>query len=160
MNVDLELYRVFYTVAKNKHMTKASEELHISQPAISQSIKKLEAQLGGTLFIRSNKGMELTSEGKMFYNYIKSALELINNAENEFTSFKDLSKGKINIGASTTLTKIVIMDAIKKFHIDYPNIEINITNNLTHDLIIDLQRGKLDFVIYNEGDVKEKKHYN
>lgn len=48
------------------------------------------------------------------------------------------------------------MDAIKKFHIDYPNIEINITNNLTHDLIIDLQRGKLDFVIYNEGDVKEK----
>ena len=156
MNVDLELYRVFYTVAKNKHMTKASEDLHISQPAISQSIKKLEAQLGGTLFIRSNKGMELTSEGKMFYNYIKSALELINNAENEFTSFKDLSKGKINIGASTTLTKIVIMDAIKKFHIDYPNIEINITNNLTHDLIIDLQRGKLDFVIYNEGDVKEK----
>lgn len=96
-------------------MTKASEELHISQPAISQSIKKLEVQLGGTLFIRSNKGMELTSEGKMFYNYIKSALELINNAENEFTSFKDLSKGKINIGASTTLTKIVIMDAIKNF---------------------------------------------
>ena len=90
MNIDLELYRVFYTVAKNKHMTKASEELHISQPAISQSIKKLEVQLGGTLFIRSNKGMELTSEGKMFYNYIKSALELINNAENEFTSFKDL----------------------------------------------------------------------
>ena len=61
MNVDLELYRVFYTVAKHKHMTKASEELHISQPAISQSIKKLEDQLGGTLFLRSNKGMKLTS---------------------------------------------------------------------------------------------------
>ena len=67
MNTDLELYRVFYTVAKHKHMTKASEELHISQPAISQSIKKLEDQLGGTLFLRSNKGMELTEEGKMFY---------------------------------------------------------------------------------------------
>ena len=53
MNVDLELYRVFYMVAKNKHMTKASEELHISQPAISQSIKKLEEQLGGTLFLRA-----------------------------------------------------------------------------------------------------------
>ena len=89
MNVDLELYRVFYTVAKHKHMTKASEELHISQPAISQSIKKLEDQLGGTLFLRSNKGMDLTSEGKMFYEYVKGALELINNAENEFTSFKD-----------------------------------------------------------------------
>ena len=67
MNVDLELYRVFYVVAKHKHMTRASEELHISQPAISQSIKKLEEQLGGTLFLRSNKGMELTEEGKMFF---------------------------------------------------------------------------------------------
>ena len=71
MNIDLELYKVFYIVAKNKHMTKASEELHISQPAISQSIKKLEDQLGGTLFLRSNKGMELTEEGKMFMNMLK-----------------------------------------------------------------------------------------
>lgn len=155
MDVDLELYKVFYVVAKNNHMTRASEELHISQPAISQSIKKLEQQLGGTLFIRSNKGMELTSEGKMFYDYVKGALELINNAENEFTSFKDLSKGEIKIGASTTLTKIVLMDAIKEFHKDYPNINISISNDLTSNLIIDLQKGKLDFVIFNEGDVKE-----
>ena len=155
MNIDLELYRIFYIVAKHKHMTRASEELHISQPAISQSIKKLEEQLDGTLFIRSNKGMELTSEGKMFYDYVKGALELINNAENEFTSFKDLSKGKIKIGASTTLTKIILIDALKKFHKDYPNIEINITNDLTSNLLIDLNKGKLDFVIFNEGDIKE-----
>lgn len=155
MNIDLELYRVFYVVAKNKHMTRASEELHISQPAISQSIKKLEEQLGGPLFIRSNKGMELTNEGKMFYDYVKGAIELINNAENEFTSFKDLSKGEIKIGASTTLTKIILMDAIKRFHNDYPNININITNDLTSNLIIDLQKGKLDFVIFNEGNIKD-----
>ena len=155
MNIDLELYRVFYVVAKHKHMTRASEELHISQPAISQSIKKLEDQLGGTLFLRSNKGMELTSEGEMFFDYVKGALELINNAENEFTSFKDLSKGNIKIGASTTLTKIILMDAVKKFHKDYPNINIDITNDLTSNLIIDLEKGKLDFVIYNEGNIKE-----
>ena len=155
MNIDLELYRVFYIVAKHKHMTKASEELHISQPAISQSIKKLEDQLGGTLFLRSNKGMELTEEGKMFYDYVKGALELINNAENEFTSFKDLSKGEINIGCSTTLTKLVLMDSLKRFHIDYPNININITNDLTSNLINDLKLGKLDFVIFNESNIKE-----
>ena len=155
MNVDLELYRVFYTVAKNKHMTKASEELHISQPAISQSIKKLEDQLGGTLFLRSNKGMELTEEGKMFYEYVKGALELINNAENEFTSFKDLSKGEIKIGCSTTLTKLVLINALKDFHLDYPNININITNDLTSNLINDLKLGKLDFVIFNESNIKE-----
>ena len=155
MNVDLELYKVFYAVAKHKHMTKASEELHISQPAISQSIKKLEDQLGGTLFLRSNKGMELTEEGKMFYEYVKGALELINNAENEFTSFKDLSKGEVKIGCSTTLTKLVLINALKDFHLDYPNININITNDLTSNLINDLKLGKLDFVIFNESNIKE-----
>lgn len=155
MNVDLELYRVFYTVAKHKHMTRASEELHISQPAISQSIKKLEDQLGGTLFLRSNKGMELTEEGKMFYEYVKGALDLINNAEHEFTSFKDLSKGEIKIGCSATLTKLVLMDVLRDFHIDYPNINIIITNGLTSNLINDLKLGRLDLVIYNESNIKE-----
>lgn len=155
MNIDLELYRTFYVVAKNKHMTKASEELHISQPAISQSIKKLEDQLNGTLFLRSNKGMELTEEGKMFYEYVKGALELIDNAEKEFTSFKNLDKGEIKIGCSTTLTKLILMDAIEKFHKDYPNININITNDLTSDLINNLKLGKLDFVIFNESNIKE-----
>lgn len=159
MNVDLELYRVFYVVAKNKHMTKASEELHISQPAISQSIKKLEEQLGGILFLRSNKGMQLTEEGKMFYEYVKGALTLINNAENEFTSFKTLSKGEIKIGCSTTLTKLILIDVLKKFHKEYPNININITNDLTSNLIKKLKIGKLDFVIFNESNVKENSLY-
>lgn len=159
MNVDLELYKVFYVVAKNKHMTRASEELHISQPAISQSIKKLEDQLGGTLFLRSNKGMELTEEGKMFYEYVKGALELIGHAENEFTSFKDLSKGEIKVGCSTTLTKLILMDALENFHKDYPNININIVNGLTSNLINDLKLGKLDFVIFNESNVKENNLY-
>ena len=156
MNVDLELYKVFYIVAKNKNMTKASNELHISQPAISQSIKKLESQLGGTLFLRSNKGMELTKEGEMFYEYIKGALNLINNAEIEFTSFKDLSQGEVKIGASTTLTKLLLTNPLKKFHQDYPNINIQIKNDLTNNLINDLKQGKLDFVILTENPTLEK----
>lgn len=155
INVNLELYKIFYVVAKNKNMTKASEELHISQPAISQTIRKLEDQLDGTLFLRSNKGMKLTEEGKMFYEYVKGALELINNAENEFTSFKDLSKGEIKIGCSTTLTKLVLLEAIKKFHSDYINVNIEIINDLTSNLINDLKLGKLDFVIFNESNIKE-----
>lgn len=151
MNVDLELYRIFYVVAKNKHMTRASEELCISQPAISQSIKKLEDQLGGTLFIRSNKGMELTKEGEMFFDYIKGALDLITSAENEFTSFKNLDKGVVRIGVSTTLTKLVLMDTVEEFHKLYPNVEIKIVNGLTDNLLLDLEKGKIDFVIFNEG---------
>jgi DNA-binding transcriptional LysR family regulator len=99
--------------------------------------------------------MELTEEGKMFYEYVKGALELINNAEHEFTSFKDLSKGEIKIGCSTTLTKLILMDTLKEFHKDYPNININITNDLTSNLINSLKLGKLDFVIFNESNIKE-----
>lgn len=155
MNINLELYRIFYIVAKNKHMTNASKELMISQPAISQSIKKLEAQLEGTLFNRSNKGMRLTEEGKMLFEYISQALDLIQIAENKFTYFKNLLQGEIKIGISTSLTKIVLLDALKDFHIDFPNIILNITNGLTKDLILDLQLGKLDFVIFNESNIKE-----
>jgi len=158
MNVDLELYRIFYVVAKNKHMTRASEELHISQPAISQSIKKLESQLGGTLFLRSNKGMELTKEGKMFYDYIKGALTLIQNAENEFTSFKTLKTGEVKIGCSTTLTKLLLSKTIEEFHQKYPSIDLMITNELTSNLLLDLEKGKLDFVIFNEGKTSANIH--
>ena len=94
-------------------------------------------------------------KGKMFYEYVKGALELISNAENEFTSFKDLSKGEIKIGCSTTLTKLMLLEPLKQFHIDYPNINIKIENNLTSNLITSLKLGKLDFVIFNEGDIQE-----
>lgn len=152
MNVNLELYKIFYKVAKYKHMSKAANELFISQPAVSQAIKKLENQLGGTLFLRSNKGLELTEEGKMLYSYISGVMDLINNAENEFSNFKELKNGEIKIGVSTTLTKLVLSKNLKEFTEHYPNINIIITNDLTANLILDLQKGKLDFIIFNEGD--------
>lgn len=156
MNVNLELYKTFYVVAKYKHMTKASEELHVSQPAISQAIKKLEEELGGALFFRSNKGMDLTKEGEMFYSYVSGALKLINDAENEFGSFKRLTKGELKIGCSASLTKLVLLQALKEFHQDYPGIKINVVNELTSNLISDLKLGKLDFVIFNESNIKEE----
>ncbi len=152
MIVNLELYRIFYKVAKYKHMSKAANELFISQPAVSQAIKKLESQLGGTLFLRSNKGLELTKEGEMLYSYISGVIDLINNAENEFSNFKELKAGEIKIGVSTTLTKLVLSKSLKEFAEYYPNINIIIVNDLTSNLILDLQKGKLDFIIFNEGD--------
>ena len=88
MNIDFELYRIFYVVANNGNISKAAKELLISQPAVSKAIKNLEEQLGGTLFIRTKRGVNLTNEGKEFYNYIKSAIENIYNAENKFTELK------------------------------------------------------------------------
>ncbi len=149
MNIDFELYRIFYVVANNGNITKASQELLISQPAVTKSIKKLEDSLGGQLFVRTKKGVTLTEEGKEIYYYIKNAIEYINNAENKFTNLKQLNTGNIRIGVSTTLAKNFLMPHLKDFHRLYPNIKIEINNSLTTDLIEYLRKGTLDIVILN-----------
>ena len=152
MNIDFELYRIFYVVANHCNITKASEELNISQPAISKSIKNLEEQLGGQLFVRTKRGVVLTSEGKEFYNYIKQAIEYINNAENKFTDLINLETGNIKIGITTTLTKEFLLPYLEKFHSLYPKIDIQITTNLTSNLISKLRNGLIDIVILNIND--------
>lgn len=149
MNIDFELYRIFYVVANHCNITKASEELSISQPAISKSIKNLEEQLGGQLFVRTKRGVVLTEEGKEFYNYIKQAIEYINNAENKFTDLINLETGCIKIGISTTLTKEFLLPYLEEFHSLYPKIDIQIITNLTSDLMPKLRNGLIDIVILN-----------
>lgn len=152
MNIDFELYRIFYVVANHSNITKASEELSISQPAISKSIKNLEEQLGGQLFVRTKRGVVLTEEGKEFYNYIKQAIEYINNAENKFTDLINLETGCIKIGISTTLTKEFLLPYLEEFHSLYPKIDIQIITNLTSDLIPKLRNGLIDLVVLNLND--------
>ena len=152
MNIDFELYRIFYVVANHCNITKASEELSISQPAISKSIKNLEEQLGGQLFVRTKRGVVLTEEGKEFYDYIKQAIEYINNAENKFTDLINLETGCIKIGISTTLTKEFLLPYLEEFHSLYPKIDIQIITNLTSDLMPKLRNGLIDIVILNLND--------
>jgi len=149
MNIDFELYRIFYTVANHKNITKASEELNISQPAISKSIKNLEEQLGGQLFVRTKRGVILTEEGKEFYNYIKQAIEYISNAENKFTELINLETGCIKIGISTTLTKEFLLPYLEEFHRLYPKIDIQIITNMSSELFPKLRNGLIDIIILN-----------
>ncbi len=149
MNIDFELYRIFYTVANYNNITKASEELHISQPAISKSIKKLENSLGGDLFFRTKRGVVLTEEGKEFYNYIKQAIEFINNAESKFTEMINLETGIIKIGVSVTLTQNFLLPYLEKFHNLYPNIDIQIITNAGYELINKLRNGLIDLIVLN-----------
>ena len=149
MNINFELYRVFYTVANTKNITKAAEELMISQPAISKSIKSLEEQLGGQLFIRTKRGVILTDEGKEFYTYISRAMEYISNAENKFTDLINLNTGTIKIGISSTLTKEFLIPYLEEFHEKYPNIDIQIVTNLSSELIPKLKNGLIDLIILN-----------
>ena len=152
MNIDFELYRIFYTVANHKNITKAAKELNISQPAISKSIKNLEEQLGGQLFVRTKRGVMLTEEGKEFYNYIKQAIEYISNAENKFTELINLETGCIKIGISSTLTKEFLLPYLEEFHRLYPKIDIQIMTNISSELFPKLRNGLIDIIILNLND--------
>ena len=148
MNINFELYRVFYAVANTGNITKAVEQLMISQPAISKSIKHLEEQLGGQLFIRTKRGVILTDEGREFYYYIKQAMEYIYNAENKFTDLINLNTGTIKIGISTTLTKQFLIPYLEEFHKKYPKIDIQIVTNVSSELIPKLNSNHIKMKSY------------
>ena len=149
MNVNLELYKVFYYVAKNESITRAANELAISQPAISKSIKTLEEQINAQLFIRKRDGVVLTEIGETIYKKVKEAIELIDSAENDIESITKLNSGIINIGASKTIIHEYLMPYIKKFHKEYPNIKIRIFTDKTADLIKKTKMGLIDVFITN-----------
>ena len=160
MNIDFELYRIFYTVANNKNITKASIELNISQPAISKSIKNLEEQLGGKLFVRTKRGVTLTEEGLEFYNYIKQAIEYISNAESKFTELINLETGCIRIGIGSTLTREFLLPYLEEFHKLYPKIDIEIITNMSSELFPKLRNGLIDIIILNLNEKNYGKDIN
>lgn len=149
MNISLDYYKIFYVVAKSGNITKASNELLISQPAISKCIKQLEEQLGGQLFVRTKRGVVLTEEGEEFYKYIEQAIEFINNAENKFSEMIHLETGIIKIGISTTLTKKFLLPYLETFHKLYPKIKIQIRTAISSRLFSLLRQGLVDLVIVN-----------
>lgn len=152
MNINLEYYKIFYEVAKEQNITKASENLNISQPAISKTIKLLEEKLGGTLFVRTKKGVILTEEGKEFYSYIIKAMEYINSAENKFSDLINLETGVIKIGINSTLTKEFLLSYLEIFNKSYSKIDIQITNGITSHLINELKNRLIDIVFLNLND--------
>lgn len=157
MNINFELYKVFYEVANEKSISKGAEKLLISQPAVTQSIKTLEAELGGQLFIRTPKGVVLTEEGQTLYNYISEGMRYFINGTNKFTSLKELESGSINIGATTIISEQYLMPYLKKFYNMYPNVTINIINDLTDNLIKKLRNGDIDILIMSMNNDDSKK---
>ena len=148
MNISLDLYKVFYCVAKNKSVTKASKELMISQPAVSKSIKTLENQMNEKLFERRNDGVELTEPGKLIYQKVENALSLIENAETDIKLMQNMESGSLRIGVSKTIIDEFLMKYITEFHNKYPKIKLEIiTDNV--DLIKKYELGLVDVVFTN-----------
>ena len=145
--IDFELYKIFYTVAKYSNITRAAEALFISQPAVTMSIKKLEELLDTTLFVRNKRGVTLTTEGNVLYEHVASAMENIKIGENRLTSLKTLETGNIRIGIGSTLTKHFLVKYLESFHKKHPKITINIDTSMTAEVLKKLNDGKLDVAI-------------
>ena len=150
MDINYEYYKVFYYVAKQKSITLAAEKLCISQPAVSQSIKQLENRLNSKLFIRTSKGVELTPESKMLYSYIAKGCEFFETGTNKFVEVLNLDCGEIRIGASDMTLKFFLIPFLEKFHIEYPNVVIKVSNAPTPTTIEHLLHGKIDFGVVSE----------
>ncbi|MZQ81225.1 LysR family transcriptional regulator [Paenibacillus sp. 5J-6] len=149
MNFNMEWYRVFYWTAKFGSLTKAAEKLHITQPAVSHTLKQLEQSLGGLLFFRTKKGVTLTTEGEVLFKYVEQAMHFIEIGEKKISDMHELIHGEINIGASDTLCKQYLLPHLEKFHKQFPDIKIHVTNRTTPETITLLKEGKIDFGIVN-----------
>mgnify|MGYP000500588998 FL=1 len=144
MSVKLELYRVFKEVAEAGNITAAAQTLFISQSAVSQSIKQLEAELQTRLFARNSRGVTLTADGRMLYEYVRSAMGLLETGEEKLSQSRDLQMGHLTIGASDTVTSQFLLPYLDRFHRQYPAIHIQIVSGRSHKVLGLLQSGKVD----------------
>ena len=149
MDINYELYKVFYHVANTLSFSEASKQLFISQSAVSQSIKVLEKKLNQTLFIRSTKRVQLTPEGEILLKHIEPAIHLIQKGENQLLEANTLNGGQLRIGASDTICRYFLIPYLQQFHIQYPNVHIKVTNQTSIECAHLLESGQVDFIVTN-----------
>ena len=149
MITKLDLYKVFCQVGKSKSFSKASKELYMTQPAVSQAIMQLERELDIRLFNRTPKGVTLTNEGSLLFEYINSAINLISTGEEKILEFKDLAVGELKIGVGDTISKYFLLQYLEVFHNKYPNLKFKIINGTTIELCALIKSGEIDIAICN-----------
>ena len=160
---NLNLYRVFIEVAKSKNISKASEKLFISQPAVSFSLKELEKQLNQKLFLRKTKGVELTTFGKILYDKVVGVIEELEGAENLASKYSNAQMGVLRIGANSSNVNQLLFEYLTKFAKKYPNIQVIMNRGKADELIKQLNNNELDVIFVDNCKMAEKfemlKHY-
>ena len=149
MDINYELYKVFYYVASSLSFSEASKKLFISQSAVSQSIKTLEKKLGQSLFIRSTKKVQLTPAGSLLLKHIEPAMNLIARGENQLLDSSTLGLGQLHIGASDTICRYFLVPYLKEFHKKFPNVPIKVTNATSIQCVELLDQRKVDLIVTN-----------
>ena len=147
MDVNFEYYKIFYYVARYKNFTKAAQALGSSQPNVTRAMNCLEQQINSTLFVRNNRGIQLTPEGEKLYIRVTAAMTQLMAAEEELADSASLSHGSISIGASETALNIFLLDKLKAFHMVNPGIRLKIYNHSTPEAVDAVKNGLVDFAV-------------
>ena len=149
MDINYELYKVFYYVATSLSFSEASKRLYISQSAVSQSIKTLERKIGQPLFIRSTKKVQLTPAGELLLQHIEPAMNLIRRGEEQIQSVSETKLGQLHIVASDTICRYFLVPYIQKFHQAHPDVPIKVTNATSKSCVDLLEHGQVDIIFSN-----------
>ena len=147
MTTNLEYYKVFYHVATCGSLTEAAQKLNVSQPAVSQAIRQLEASLKVKLFKRVSKGVGLTKEAEALYEHVKRAYAEIEAGEEKIRQLISLDEGEVRVGASDMTLKYFLLPYLERFHELYPKIKIVVTNAPTPETLENLKNHTVDFGI-------------
>ena len=145
----LDLYKVFCQVGQSASFSQAARELYMTQPAVSQAIMQLEQELDIRLFNRTPKGVSLTPEGSLLFDYATSAINLLHVGEEKILEFKNLTAGELKIGVGDTISRYFLLPYLEHFHNRYPNIKFRIENGTTLELCALLKSGEVDIVVCN-----------
>ncbi len=154
MIVSYDYYRVFYDVARYGSVSQAAKATFNDQPSMTRTIKKLEAALGCPLFLRSQKGMRLTPEGKRLYEHVRIAAEHLDAGEAELTEERDLQSGAVYIAASEVALRCLLLPVLKKYRLLYPGIHIRISNHSTPQAVAALTDGTADIAVVTAPTVR------
>lgn len=139
--IDFELYRIFVAVAKEENITRASNKLNISQPAITKQIKNLENQLSMKLLERKSNGVILTEDGQKLYEKLKNPIEELNRIDEQIGKSKT-----INIGTHNHMGGLIFGESINQYTLKYPEVDLNLICEEIDNLLKKLQNKEIDIV--------------
>ena len=149
MDINFEVYKVFYYTAKNLSFSEAANHLYISQSAVSQSIKALEEKLHTKLFVRNTKQVQLTQAGALLYRHVEQAYVFLKTGERSICELDSLEQGELRIGASDTICKYYLLPYFEQFIRLYPKIQMKVINRPSPVCTELLQKGLVDVSVVN-----------
>jgi len=149
--MNLQYLRVFLTVAEHEHITRASEELILSQPAVTKTIQHLEQEVGLELIERHGRRIALTHAGHILHNYARRVFALEREMEEALSALRDVDAGEVTVAASTTTGVYLLPPIVARYHARYPKVTLNITILNSHEIVEETLNWNVDFGLV-EGD--------